>query len=103
MFTYLAPQSLIFTPTEEMEYTARRKALASAFFKAKLRNMTKVIFRTVYKQLQTWDRNGEDGPTQINLIKQFNEFQGQVLINCAFGEGIGDTKLPFEYPDGRIE
>lgn len=84
-------------PTEDHDYAPKRKALSSAFFKAKMQRMTSIIKAVVMKYLQdTKDQEVIDLPTLTS------EIQSNIILNISVGQVANTTMVPWENEDGTI-
>ena len=89
------PQSIIFQATCEPDYTPKRKALSSAFFKSKLKSFEEIIKNVTYKQLA-------ESQEMINLPMFFLDLVSRILMNIAVGPTHEKTLVEYEQEDGKI-
>ena len=77
------PKAIFWQATEEPTYHARRKTLATAFFKSKLPTLIEIIKEVTMRHL-----NDTDKDTEVNIPVFTMELQGRIIVNIGLGRGL---------------
>lgn len=102
-FGSLMPRSLLTIPTEDKDYTQRRKIAAGAFFKAKMVNMTKIIRHCILEKVKEVQDKAGSGTTPLRIAEFTTELQANIIVNCSVGVKLAKEMIELEEPDGSLK
>lgn len=86
--------------TADPQYKTKRKVLAGAFFKNKIRSMMHIVKKTSLSFFKKIQEEAKDGKTEVDLIKLTTKLQNHIITNVMLGEGESYRKFEFVEMDG---
>jgi cytochrome P450 len=97
-FWSLFRQSVVFQATEHAQYTEKRKALGSAFFKSKLEGMTQIIKQVTLMEIKSLQK--QQGLDRKQLGELTMDLQSRIIISISVGTAYADTEILYENAKG---
>lgn len=85
--------------TFHSEFALRRKVLSSAFFKSKIKGITKLIKRDVLDEIK---RIQHSAITEIDLAKFTLGLQSKIIMSISFGRIKHNENTHWENDDGTF-
>lgn len=87
MFAIMGEQNVVFMDTFHKDYNQTRKVLSGAFFKNKLKSLTRVIKQEIIDYIAEIQSSGV---TQVDIAEFWRQIQGRIFTSVAIGRGNAD-------------
>lgn len=89
MFAIMGEQNVVFMDTFHKDYNQTRKVLSGAFFKNKLKSLTRVIKQEIVDYIAEIQSSGV---AEVDIAEFWRQIQGRIFTSVAVGRGNADIQ-----------
>ena len=75
--------------------------MSPAFYKGKLQGLVEIAKRSVKETIDNFSKLCENGPVEIDMIKEISDSITSMILKCTFGEDLPAEQIDF-YENGVL-